>query len=267
MIYKDIKDLRFLSWTKTRESSGTAGSYLKSFSYSNGKKIYYKLSYFDDVLGVFGYEAINEIISKMILDDLGYNHLDYNLIHALITIDNKEYKTYLNSSFDFKDKNESKITFENFYEINKFEGEGKLDFSKRYGFIKDIYNMIILDYLIVNRDRHGANIEVLYKEKEKTYRLAPMFDHGLSLLSPYYKEEDILNFDIYVDRKVNSYIGTSSLDENILYVPREFFPMKKPNFESIIKKLEGIAPTFYLDKCLKLLELRWKYLEDIRDKK
>ncbi len=44
MIKKEIVDLKKLSWTKTRQSSGTAGSYLKSYSYSNGKKVYYKLS-------------------------------------------------------------------------------------------------------------------------------------------------------------------------------------------------------------------------------
>ena len=69
MIIKEKRDLKHLSWSKTRESSGTAGSYLKSFSYSNGKKVYYKLSYFDDINGVFGYEAINECIQ---LHDIVY---------------------------------------------------------------------------------------------------------------------------------------------------------------------------------------------------
>ena len=63
----EIIDLTNLSWTKSRQSSGTAGSYLKSYSYRNGKKIYYKLSYFDDVNGIFGYESFNEIIADRLL--------------------------------------------------------------------------------------------------------------------------------------------------------------------------------------------------------
>ena len=91
MIKKEIVDLKKLSWTKTKQSSGTAGSYLKSYSYSNGKKVYYKLSFFDDINGIFGYESVNEIISLRIMELLGYNHLKYDLIHGLILIDNKEY--------------------------------------------------------------------------------------------------------------------------------------------------------------------------------
>lgn len=34
-------------------------------------------------------------------------------------------------------------------------------------------------FLICNRDRHGANIEILSDEKEKA-RPAPLFVHGLS---------------------------------------------------------------------------------------
>ena len=41
---------------------------------------------------------------------------------------------------------------------------------------------ILTAYLILNRDRHGANIEVLRNSRKKTVRLAPLFDHGLSLL-------------------------------------------------------------------------------------
>ncbi len=45
-----------------------------------------------------------------------------------------------------------------------------------------IYIMLVVDFVILNRDRHGANIEVLRNSRDKTLRLAPLFDHGLSLL-------------------------------------------------------------------------------------
>lgn len=42
--------------------------------------------------------------------------------------------------------------------------------------------MIAIDYLILNRDRHGANIEILRNARARILRIAPLFDHGLSLL-------------------------------------------------------------------------------------
>ena len=261
------KDLTNLSWTKLRESSGTTGSYLKSYSYSNGKKVYYKLSFFDDINGVFGYESINEIIASRLMYYLDVPHLDYDLIHALIKIDNKSYDTYLLSSLDFKGANESKITMENFYELNKKENESKIEFLSRYDLLNDIYKMFVVDHLIVNRDRHGANIEVLFNSKTKKYRLAPLFDQGLSLLSPFYKKEDILNFNTNEERRVNYYFGSSDLVNNLRLVPKELFPNEIIDFEYLFQDLDSFVDNDYLDKCRKLIEKRWTILEDIRNKK
>lgn len=89
MVYNDITDLTQLSWTLSRNSSGTAGSFLKS------------------------YEEVWPFIVRNQLEQY-------------------------------------------------------------------FYQVFLLDYLICNRDRHGANVEVL--EKRGDYRLAPVFDNGLSLL-------------------------------------------------------------------------------------
>lgn len=260
-------DLRYLSWSKTRQSSGTAGSYLKSYSYDNGKKVYYKLSYFDDIENKFGYEAFNEIIAGKLLTLLGYKHLEYNLLFAKILIKNKEYDTYLNSSYDFKLINETKMSFENFYELYKNDNEDIITFCKRYNFIDEIYQMIIIDYLIVNRDRHGANIEVLYDNKTKKYRLAPLFDHGLSLLSPAYKDEEIKKYDIKENKKVNSFIGTSSLEENIKIVPKNTFKDIKINFDDLFNDITTNDNNIYMQKAKELLIRRWNELEDIFNKK
>lgn len=263
----ELLDLRYLSWSKTRQSSGTAGSYLKSYSFDNGKKVYYKLSYFDDVNSLFGYEAFNEIIADRLLSLLNYNHLQYNLLYAQIRINNKEYRTYLNSSYDFKEVNETKLTFENFYEYNKKGNEDVISFCKRYNFINEIYQMIIFDYLIMNRDRHGANIEILYNNKTKQYRLAPLFDHGLSLLSPAYKDEDIINYNIFENKKVNSFVGTSSLEENIKIVPKELFKQININFDALFEDITTKQNINYMEKAKELLIRRWTELENIFNKK
>ena len=83
-IEKELQDLRYLEWTKTRHSSGTAGSFLKSFENSRGKRIYYKLSNFDSIQGIVGHECINEILADRLLTILNIEHVPYRLIHAFL---------------------------------------------------------------------------------------------------------------------------------------------------------------------------------------
>lgn len=64
MVYNEMTDLIHLSWTLSRKSSGTAGSFLKSYEESKGIKYYYKLSNFDTVMGIDGHECINEMIGR-----------------------------------------------------------------------------------------------------------------------------------------------------------------------------------------------------------
>lgn len=261
----DITDLTNLEWAKARQSSGTAGSYLKSYSYSHGIKVYYKLSFYDDLNGIFGYEAINEIIAMELAKKLNYPYLEYKLLHAKVRINNKEYITYVTSSYDFKKLNESKITLENYYEYNKLNNEDVISFLKRIDLNSDIYKMLIFDYLIMNRDRHGANIEILYDKKSKNIRLAPFFDQGLSLLSPAYLDSDIISFDITKETKVNSFIASSSLVNNLDLVPTFYFPLIKIDFDEIFDKI-GID-NIYTKKAKEMLKWRWKTLESIRDKR
>lgn len=55
----------------------------------SGKKIYYKLSNYDSEKGIIGHECVNEIIVDRLLSILGVEHLEYQLIHADIEIDEK----------------------------------------------------------------------------------------------------------------------------------------------------------------------------------
>lgn len=81
-IIRETQDLTYLRWSHIGSSSGTAGTFLKSESTMDGKKIYYKLSNFDTLKGVVGHECVNEIIVDRLLTLLGVEHLNYELIHA-----------------------------------------------------------------------------------------------------------------------------------------------------------------------------------------
>ena len=90
-IITDLQDMRYLNWARTRKSSGTAGSFLKSYDDSGRVKIYYKLSDYDQVKGIVGHECVNEIVVQRLLRILGIEHLEYRLIHALVRIEDKDF--------------------------------------------------------------------------------------------------------------------------------------------------------------------------------
>ena len=74
-IIHEKQDLTYLNWTRVRNSSGTAGSFLKAYSENEGKKLYYKLSNYDAMNGIVGHECVNEIIVDRLLTMLGIEHL------------------------------------------------------------------------------------------------------------------------------------------------------------------------------------------------
>ena len=86
-IIHEKQDLTYLSWSKIRNSSGTAGSFLKAYSDLGGEKTYYKLSNYDSYRGVFGHECVNELIVSRVMNVLGIPHVIYQLIHTQIILD------------------------------------------------------------------------------------------------------------------------------------------------------------------------------------
>ena len=240
------KDLRYLSWSLSRASSGTAGSFLKSYEVTQGVKYYYKVSNFDTIRGVYGHECVNEIVAQNVADILGIPHLRYELLYADIQIDGKDYVTWLTVSQDFKREGEHKLTFETYYEMARQGQETVWDFILRQGMTVYFYELFLLDYIICNRDRHGANIEVLIDETEEP-RLAPLFDHGLSLLFSCYNDmESVRKFDILEDRVVNNFIGSKSLEYNLGLIPKgqKFFSgeLKEEDKKVLVEGLEQVLP-------------------------
>ena len=127
-LVREKQDLTYLSWSVYRNSSGTAGSFLKSYSELGGKKVYYKLSNYDKVQGIIGHECVNELIVDRLLTILGIPHLHYQLIRADIMVDGKIRDVYLSASEDFKVKGESKIALDAYKEREGNEMEAAFDF-------------------------------------------------------------------------------------------------------------------------------------------
>lgn len=270
-----VLDLTHLSWTLSKNSSGTAGSFLKSYEESEGMKYYYKMSNFDTIRGVYGHECINEIVAGNIADALNISHLQYDLLHANVRVNDKIYETWLTRSSDFKKRGEHKLTFETYYELKRNSGEDVWSFIVRNGLQEYFYQIFLLDYLICNRDRHGANIEVL--EKNGVYRLAPVFDNGLSLLFSCYDDGEAMEkFDYLKDGPVNNYVGSISLGENLRKIPKLIIEQiktvtldEKVLFKGMeqLRNSEEIAavPMQYWTCIKKMVEERWNNIEKIFD--
>lgn len=265
-IVKEKQDFTYLSWSKIRNSSGTAGSFLKSYSELGGKKVYYKLSNFDQTKGVIGHECVNEIIVDRLLTILGIPHLSYRLIHAEISINKEHHDVYMCASNDFKERGESKSALDAYYAIEKQEGESALDFCSRNGWEEYIYHMLIVDFLILNRDCHGANIEALRNSRKRTIHLAPLFDHGLSLLFSCSNDAAAAAYDIMADKPVNNFIGSRSTWENLSLIPKEKMPKLNPLKESdktvLLEDLEGVISPVLQDRIWEMIWQRWCAYED-----
>lgn len=265
-IVKTKQDLTYLSWTKSRNSSGTAGSFLKAYSELGGKKIYYKLSNYDSMRGVIGHECVNELIVDRLLTTLGVGHLHYQLIYADIMVNERQQEVFLCASEDFKKRGESKIALDVFYDSEHRKGETPLEFCIRKGWAGYIYTMLAVDFLILNRDRHGANIEVLRDSRKHTVRLAPLFDHGLSLLFSCLSDEMVDKYDVMEDRLTNTYIGSRSTLENLQLIPRGQFPKLsslQPEHRSfLMQDLDGVISQNLQDKIWDMIWKRWCVYEN-----
>ena len=264
-IIHEVQDLTYLSWAKIRNSSGTAGSFLKSFSDLGGEKIYYKLSNFDAFQGMIGHECINEIIVDRLLSILGIPHLHYQLIHADILIEGKQYTTYLCASSDFKEKGEGKIALDAYYQVEHLEEETPLEFCIRNGWGTYIYEMLVVDFLILNRDRHGANIEVLRNRQKGTVRLAPLFDHGFSLIFSCVAEDAVQRVNVLEDKAIQCFVGSHSAEENLKQILTDQMPnvnpLKETDRNQLFEGLENVLPQLWQDKIWEMIWTRWQYYE------
>lgn len=266
-IIHEKQDLTYLSWSLIRSSSGTAGSFLKATDDLQQPKIYYKLSNYDGINGIVGHECINEIIVDRLLNILEIEHLHYDLIHADIDVDGKEMETYLCASKDFKAHGEHKVALDAYYQAEKLDGETPLQFCTRNGWSDFIYKMLVVDFLILNRDRHGANIEVLRNAWKKSLRLAPIFDHGLSLLFNCHTEEEINQFDVMKDRAVQCFVGSRSAQQNLMLIPKDEIlalnPLQHTHKAYLLEGLDGIIPQSLQNKIWDMIWQRWEYYENL----
>ncbi|WP_246589748.1 hypothetical protein [Desertibacillus haloalkaliphilus] len=119
-----------------------------------------------------------------------------------------------------------------------------------------VAQMLAFDAFILNEDRHTNNILLLFDPLKETWQLAPIFDHGLSLLSdikdyPLNKPMSILK------RKVKSKPFNSSFTKQLdLYQGEPFIKRS-----ALLKDLEDVPYDLGRAKDVVLSQLRDVHLQ------
>lgn len=215
-------------------------------------------------IDVFGYEGLAEyIVSHLLKKTNVKNFVLYDLTNVMYMD-----KKVACVSKNFVGVNEEIVTIERLHlaekgmglnsELSKIKDvEDKIkytvDFIENITNIKDfhIYLVMILemDMLFLNEDRHTNNIALIRNNVNKKYKLAPVFDNGLSLLSD-----------------MNDYKISEDIYKNIDKIKAKPFSMDYIEQVEAIEKLYG--QQFYIDFDKKdidkyLLEAYKYYTTDI----
>lgn len=259
------EDLTGLNWSANpRDTKGTGGTFLKAELQSGRYRYYYKMSHYNDSVGIYGHEAALEVLAYHLLTALGIPCCKYELIDADLRIDDRNFRGYVSKSPDFKKKGESKVSFEEHYRLKRERGESPIDFCMRSGFSEYLNQMLFADFLIISRDRHGANIEVLSSENGEI-RLSPLFDNGICLTAPYFSDERrmLANIDI-LDYSVNNFFGTPSLTDNLKYMtaPVAVNALTAKKLNNILKKFKGVLTDSHLSILERMIARRYEYAKE-----
>ena len=182
-----------------------------------------------------GYEGLAEVLvseleSRIVNRDFSY--VDYKLCN----IYNGEDTSVGCYSHNFLKEDESFISvydlIESFGKLNEFRkvyssgGKDVVRFLSSHmsdwtgisedDILKYFSNMVRLDYLILNEDRHYRNFGVVYSE-ENGYSLSKIFDNGLSLLSNL-NEYGADGYNVeYLIRRVKSRTFSTSFKKQVNY--------------------------------------------------
>ena len=260
-----MKDLRYLKWdTNPTNTVGTPGVLLKAKQGSGRKRIYYKLSTGDVVSGIYGHESANEVFVSRLLTALDIPHVEYHGAQANITLNNKDIETYVCWSREFKHRAETKMAFDTYFALHASDID-PLSFLHSLGLSQAVDYMLLVDFLIINRDRHGANVEILLDSRTDKVRLAPIYDNGFSLVSPALNHPDRVEaFDVMRDVEANNFIGSRSLFDNLELISKPI-TVNKLTEEAINRAfygLRGILTETHISKIREIIIKRYEYAKN-----
>ena len=184
----------------------TDGMLKKAWVIDNGKRYLLKGDYKEDILSPF-----NEVLASMICERLGFNHVSYtidtykdNVVSKCPCFINKD--TELVSAYQImNDQNVSytKDDYENYIRILEKNG---IENAR-----EKVENMYILDFIIMNVDRHLNNFGIIRDVNTlKWLDVAPIFDNGMAL-----RVKSIGEKEVVVSTQGRFFYETITFDEMI----------------------------------------------------
>ena len=183
---KNSKIIQNISSLKTPNNT-TDGMLKKAWIIENGIRYLLKGGYKNETLQPF-----NEVLASEICKRLGFYHVEYSLdtykdmvvskCPCFITKDIE-----LITCHQIRNGMKNHNSIEDYEEyIKKLESEGIKDAREK------MENMYILDFLIMNEDRHLNNFGIIRDVNTlKWLDVAPIFDNGQSLNIEYYDDEEM----------------------------------------------------------------------------
>ncbi len=257
-VIKEATDLRHLKWSRKPD-----GPYLMSSEIISGRFVYYKLSGYDPQSGIVGHECIYEIIACRLMDLMGVRHVEYTLVNADVDIDGHTFRTWVCRWEDYRHTGEIAITFNQYYESGKLCDETPICFCIRKRWADHISRMLLVDYIIRNRNRPAGSIMVLKHRSGRRSRLSPLSDHGCSFLIPECLLSDCIRNDFMKDTHVRSFLGAVNSRQYLYLIPDD--QRKKLLIPAIIDKsdlfdgLKGILDEHCYDLIWEMISRRMKY--------
>lgn len=180
--------------TITKESSlktpnnTTDGMLKKAWIIEKGTRYLLKGGYENEILQPF-----NEALASEICKCLGFNHVEYTLDTYKDIVVSK-CPCFINKNTEFVTchqirndmvRNDDERDYEDY--IKKLEEKGIKNARI------EMENMFILDFIIMNEDRHLNNFGIIRDVNTlKWLGVAPIFDNGMALNVPYYSEDEVI---------------------------------------------------------------------------
>lgn len=252
-------DLRDVAFKLSFNSNSQDGTLYKTIYNINNKDYYIKLSDYTEGIGITGFESIYEVIAYRLADKLGISCADQELLDSYVTLKEEVIRTYACISASFLNEGESRLTVKDFYSNMKQDSEEIIELIKRFNFQEFIYKMFLFDYIILNMDRHGANVEII-KDKFGQYKPAPLFDNGMSFLYLCINEKEIESFDIMNNSTVNNYIGHSNTLDNLELIDQDIYinELRDSDMVTIFQDLGNILSKTHIDNIWNMIMKRYE---------
>lgn len=194
----------------------TNGKMSKMWVKQGDKDILYKTG----TLEACDQEVFNEILASEIASRLGINHVDYTLTKLMLKDGNERFfckcENFCNKDWEFIPAQSMMV------ENDSIGKKGFIKYMEKNNLISHIYQMLVLDYIISNKDRNPSNFGVIRDTNTlEVVGMAPLFDNGTSLWCDWYEnpigqDDSSKPFELTHEKQIKMINDFSWLDLDVL---------------------------------------------------